>query len=140
MFLYLLLSCWVFPPINSLKNDHYVCLYPIQGKEKGPKSLKSRAFYGGGHGTRRSQKRTSVEIPRRKSAVHVCTRYCTHISYLPPTSLLHVTHSDEAAAQPPLAVSRRLSGSALPTSYVICIISSRGICGPTPASASSAAV
>ncbi len=51
--------------------------------EKSPKSLKSRAFYGGGHGTRRGQNRTNVENSRRKSAVHVCTRYCTQTSLNP---------------------------------------------------------
>ena len=39
----------------------------------------STVVIGGGHGTRRSQNRTNVEIPRRKSAVHACTRYCTQL-------------------------------------------------------------
>ena len=60
--------------------------------EKSLKSLKSQALSGGGHGTRRSQKRTNVEIPRRKSAVHVCTRDCTHIyKCYHPISASHLT-------------------------------------------------
>ena len=47
---------------------------------------------GGGHGTRRSQKRTNVEKPRRKSAVHVCTRDCTQIyKCYHPISASHLT-------------------------------------------------
>ena len=55
-------------------------LVPIWNKFKNNKKRLyiSTVVYGGGHGTRRSQNRTNVENPRRRTRRPVCTRYCTH--------------------------------------------------------------
>lgn len=57
---------------NSTHHNHRI---PWNCTKK--EQLRKAALFGGGHGIRRSQKHTNVEIPRMKSADHVCTRLCT---------------------------------------------------------------